>query len=185
MSVIYCLHCLVTGEKYIGQTSNYRQRMLTHSRGVAHGKKAKLQQSVTQYGWDSFIQGIIEETDSPDDREQHWISEYDTIRTGLNSAQGGGAYPILTGEQHPLYGVGHTDATRTKISVNHANVNGARNPRAREYDIIFTDGRTERTDCLKLWATEHGYVYRSLMNIRRGNRYQTSPHRDILEIIPL
>ena len=141
---------------------------------------------VTKHGKDNHVISLIEECQSQeqlDERECFYIDRDDTLNNGLNSAKGGGAFPILTGENHWLYGKNHSDETREKIKQNHADVNGANNSRAREATIFFVDDTCVSVPCLKEWAKENGYVYTSLRNVIKGKRNQKVPHRNVREIV--
>lgn len=193
MSIIYLIHNQVTGLNYVGQTSrDIHTRMRYHGYDADKGSGAKLHQSLRDYGWDKHVYGIIEETDTPDDRECYWIEYFDTLKNGLNSAPGGGAYPQMKGVSHPLYGVGHTDETRAKISANHADVSGSKNGRARKVMIYFGDGTTMECDCLKDWCRTHDYHYGAHYNRIVGSsctyhKKPTQPHykSNVVKIIRL
>ena len=47
---------------------------------------------------------------------------------------------LLRGENHPLYNMGHTEETKIKIAMNHADVSGANNGRAKKWQIVSPDG---------------------------------------------
>lgn len=135
--IIYCLHCISTGEKYIGQTRRSLSERLSCHRSDAKkiknkksNRKAKLYIQVNKTGWGDFIFGIIDEFDieSLNEKECFYIEKYDTLNNGLNTVPGGGFFPSFSGEDHPLYGVGHTEETKKKISRNHHDVSGKKNP---------------------------------------------------------
>ena len=188
MAIIYRIDCVSTGLSYVGQTGDIKRRLISHrynARHGAHGAHHKLYNSIKDHGWDNHRVSVIEHTDQPDDREIHYINELDTLNNGLNSVPGGGYRPVMTGDKHPLWGVGHTEAARAKIKANHAPCDGANNGRARCYDIHFVDGRVERVKSLKTWAVEHGYNKTSIRNVIRGKRVQVPAYRDIWEIVPV
>jgi group I intron endonuclease len=134
--IIYCLHCISTGKKYVGQTRrSFDDRMYHHKYDAEKSKKqksprAKLYIQVNKTGWEDFICGILDEFDikSLDEKECFYIEKYDTINNGLNTVPGGGFFPSFSGEEHPLYGIGHTEETKKKISKNHHDVSGEKNP---------------------------------------------------------
>lgn len=129
--IIYCIHCISTGEKYIGQTRRTLKERLRHHKYVSkNSTRAKLYIQANKTGWNDFICGIVEEVDLEklDEKECFYIEKYDTLNNGLNTAPGGGFFPTLSGKDHPLYGVGHTEETKRKISKNHHKVSGEKNP---------------------------------------------------------
>ena len=134
--IIYCLHCISTEEKYVGQTrKSFTDRLRYHRYDAEKSKnkrnaRAKLYIQVNKTGWEDFICGIIDEFDieTLDEKECFYIEKYNTLNNGLNTAPGGGFFPSFSGEEHPLYGVGHTEETKKKISKNHHDVSGEKNP---------------------------------------------------------
>lgn len=176
---------------YIGQTNNIKRRMNTHL-SKRNYSNAKLYNSIREYGWNNHIHGVIEYTDNKDERECYWIEQFDSYANGLNSIAGGGVYPVLRGKEHPLYGVGHTDETRMKISENHAPCSGSDNANSKNCVIIFEDGSKEYTDCLKVWCRERGYNHGSHRNRIEGtvgtyHKKPTNPHpkSGVVKIIKL
>ncbi len=134
--IIYCLHCISTEEKYVGQTRRSLSQRLTCHRHTAKKSKnkkkerSKLYIQLNKTGWEDFICGIIDEFDieTLDEKECFYIEKYDTLNNGLNTAPGGGFFPSFSGEEHPLYSVGHTEETKKKISKNHHDISGEKNP---------------------------------------------------------
>lgn len=133
--IIYCLHCISTGKKYIGQTKRKLDERLKYHRYNAKNKKnkkikSKLYIQLNQTGWEDFICGIIDEFDLEklNEKECFYIEKYDTLNNGLNTAPGGGFFPSFSGKEHPLYGISRSEETKRKISKNHHNVSGENNP---------------------------------------------------------
>jgi group I intron endonuclease len=132
--IIYCLHCVSTGKKYIGQTKASLERRLIGHRHKAKesgvDSKSKLYAQISKTGWNDFICGIIEEfpLKDLDEKEIYYIEKYNTYQDGLNTAPGGGFFPSSSGHNHPLYGIGHKKETKEKISKNHHDVSGENNP---------------------------------------------------------
>ena len=184
--MIYCIHCLVSNEKYIGQTiSSLKTRIRYHGYDVDKGSNTLLHQSIRQYGWDKHICGIVEETTNNDERECYWIDYYDTINNGMNMNKGGGAFPRLSGNNHPMKGKTHSLEARRKISDNHADFSGVKNGRACPWLIVFTDKTSVRVECLKEWCYDNGVKYPTIFNVLKGARRQKGPHKNILEVIKL
>ena len=78
---------------YVGQTSKgYEYRFVEHLwNAQRQKKKMKLYTKMRKYPQEEFSVELIETVDEAivDEREQHWISYYNTIKEGCNSAIGG------------------------------------------------------------------------------------------------
>ena len=182
--IIYCIHCISTGEKYIGQTRRSLETRLRYHRYDApkENNKAKLYLKIKETGWENFIVGIAEECDVEilNERECYYIEKFNSLEEGLNSSPGGGKFPIMKGKCHPLFGKGHNAETKLKISKNHHNVLGQKNPRSNYYEVEFLDGKKEIIYCLTEWGRNNGYKKQNLFNL--ACNLQKSPHKDILKI---
>lgn len=182
VSKIYQIECKITGLLYVGQTcKSLSERFRYHGYDARDGSKAKLHQSMREYGKDNHIISLLEQTDSPDERECFWIEKLDSLKNGLNTAQGGGAFPVMKGKEHWLHGKTHSEESCKKISDNHADFTGAKNGRARCGTLYFVDGSTERFDCLKQWCKDRGYKQGALVNRIVGGscsngKKPTTPH---------
>lgn len=95
MYSIYCITNKITGKKYVGYTHQPEIRWYQHQ---FHGRKGtgtciQLYQSMKKHGVDNFTFDIIEDNieneNSARVREKHFISEYDTFRSGYNATEGG------------------------------------------------------------------------------------------------
>ena len=96
--VIYLLKCLVTGDYYVGQTTNVGNRFCSHMYGIMFPKrnkgKSKLDDLKRKYPslkvWNFQVleEGIPKER--LNEREVYWINFYDSYEKGLNSTRGNG-----------------------------------------------------------------------------------------------
>lgn len=130
--IIYCIHCISTGEKYIGQTrKQLTERIRYHYYdSKKNNVRSKLYKQIQKTGWEDFIYGIVIEceVENLDNLECFYIEKYDSYYNGLNSVPGGGVFPIFSGDLHPMYQKHHTKESKKKISDNHYDVSGENNP---------------------------------------------------------
>ena len=90
MGIIYSIHNLTSGKKYIGQTvEKMQRRVVRHFRTV---NETKISRAIHKYSKYDFVYGIVEEVEDKnflDVREQYWIKFYDTVENGFNIKEGG------------------------------------------------------------------------------------------------
>lgn len=80
---VYVIECLLTDDKYVGCSSNLRNRRYKHARNVGRAVQKELSKLIKQFGWEAFSFDVLEECDKKDifERETHWIQE---IKPNLN-----------------------------------------------------------------------------------------------------
>lgn len=90
---IYKITDLTTGQAYIGQSVDIKERFRQHIKtSLSYGKATnKLYQMMKKSGQSNFTFEILEEVprDKLNERETYWIDFYKTKEFGLNSTKGG------------------------------------------------------------------------------------------------
>lgn len=83
-SGVYIIECVLTGDKYIGCTSNLRNRRYHHFRGVGRSKNKQLSKLIKEYGKEAFSFDVLELCDKEVifERETHYIQE---LKPNLNN----------------------------------------------------------------------------------------------------
>lgn len=105
MGYIYKITNNINGKVYIGQTTRtIKIRFNEHKDSAEKGYHYSLYCAMRKYGIENFSVEEIEQcsTEELDDREQYWISFYDSYHNGYNMTLGGSAVrkkPPLTEEQ--------------------------------------------------------------------------------------
>jgi len=76
-----------------------------------------------------------------------------------------------SGELHPLYGIGHTDETRKKISKNHADISGEKNPKSKLIFIFNKNGEKvfETNGNFKSFCKSHKLPFEKLKHSYQRN----------------
>ena len=93
MAYIYQIINLINQKRYIGKT----EKINPNDRWREHLKDAKreyrnnraLYKAINKYGAENFTFEILEQTDSPNEREQYYIQYFDTYHNGYNETLGG------------------------------------------------------------------------------------------------
>lgn len=102
---IYCIENIITNKKYIGQSKDIKERWKSHRWALNHGKHINkhLQASWNKYGQEAFIFSVLEECDENklQEREEYYISYYDSYNNGYNLTTGGEGTPgrVLSDEE--------------------------------------------------------------------------------------
>jgi len=100
----------INGKSYIGFSTNFNKRLKEHKRNY---KKIDyvLYRSIKKYGWDNFEWCIIYESWDSEHclkvMESYFIKQYDTIKNGYNSTEGG----------QGTFGYKHRDESKQKMSI--------------------------------------------------------------------
>jgi group I intron endonuclease len=115
--IIYKTTNLINGKIYIGKDSKNNKKY------IGGGKLLKL--AIKKYGRKNFLKETIEVCETIDElnqKEVYWIEK-------LNSRVSDIGYNILVGgEISPMKNNKHTDETKIKMSINHIDVSGDKNP---------------------------------------------------------
>ncbi len=72
-----------------------------------------------------------------------------------------------SGENHPLFGIGHSEKTKSLISLNHSDVSGEKNPRARKILLISPTGEFiichgDLSKKCDLWGFSYATIYSNI-----------------------
>lgn len=102
MAYIYKIQNLLNGKVYIGKTeyNNPLKRFNEHLQQRFATPERPLYRAMNKYGVDNFSFEVIEETNSPDEREIFWIEHYNSYSgDGYNATRGGEGTRILNYEE--------------------------------------------------------------------------------------
>ena len=123
--IIYMVENKINGKKYIGQTTNLKNRWSEHKRKLRKEThtNSHLQNSYNKYGKESFKFYILEEVkkEKIDEREIYWIDFYNTFKgEGYNLKSGGKANCDFSEEaiqkiREASKGRKHTEETKENI----------------------------------------------------------------------
>lgn len=91
MAFIYKIYFDGTDKVYIGQTSRtIDARFKGHCKAAfVDGSEYAVHRAMRKYGREHCHVELVEETDSPNEREQYWIKLYDSFNNGYNLTAGG------------------------------------------------------------------------------------------------
>ena len=171
---IYKITNKVNGKVYVGQSQDIERRWGEHKRELDNGEhnNKHLQAAYNKYGADNFVWEIVEEYEECelDDREIFYISEYDSFNNGYNQTIGGGGTRgyIVSEETKKRMSVArkgkhHSYETRKKMSENHWNTSGEKNPcygRTGEKHPMYGKGK-------KVLCVEIGIIYNTITEASR------------------
>lgn len=141
---IYSITNTINGKKYIGHSTNIKQRWNYHKTYLKNNEhdNQHLQDDYNKFGASAFEYELVEECEESklDEREVYWISVYDSKNNGYNMTIGGkgllnptddvkekisnglkgernGMYNVhLCGELNGNYGKHHSESAKAKMS---------------------------------------------------------------------
>ncbi len=88
---IYVFICRPTGQRYFGQTNDFKTRRAQHERDIANGTHVNpwLTQAVALYGWDNFDYAkLYIANDIGAEPLQEWLNRHETLCFNRSKAQG-------------------------------------------------------------------------------------------------
>jgi hypothetical protein len=103
--IIYLIINKENGNKYVGQTTQALNKRWQHHIQEANKMSSKpLHKAFRKYGIDKFIIKVIDECDESllNDRQQHWIEQYNTLEDASGYNPKNEDEPILTEEIKPI-----------------------------------------------------------------------------------
>ena len=120
--VIYCITCLLTQMKYVGQTTrDLKIRIAEHK---YHGE-LYIDQEIQRLGWENFVVEVLEECETLeklDEREKFWVAYFNCkYPNGYNMTDGGSGFN----------GRRHTPESIAKMSIAATERMAARTPESR------------------------------------------------------
>lgn len=103
MAFIYKIVNDMNDKIYIGQTSfsienRFKQHLKDSEKNLTTEKRS-LYNAIRKYGKEHFKIELIEETDSPNEREKYWIKYYNTYKYGYNATMGGDGKILIDREK--------------------------------------------------------------------------------------
>lgn len=130
MGYIYCITNLISGKKYIGQTTRtIQERFREHSRQayMPENDSRPICRAIRKYGIENFEIEQLEETDNSllNEREIYWIQELQTYgKGGYNATKGGDGHCTYDVDDFiHLYNMGYScNAIAKKLGCNRPTV---------------------------------------------------------------
>ena len=138
ISGIYYIKNLINNKLYIGQSIDVYTRLSRHKTDLRGSRDSKhLQRAYDKYGEDNFEFKLLMECseDDLDFWEKHYIEQLDTQNEncGYNLDGGGSKSRLMSDKTKSLMSIARkgrvvSDETRRKLSENHADFSGEKNP---------------------------------------------------------
>lgn len=96
MRHIYTFKNLVNGKIYVGQTKHPQKRKNEHLKSAKEGSEGKLYYAIRKHGEENFLFEVVEdcEDEITNQREEFWITHFDSFENGYNSTTGGDHYKL-------------------------------------------------------------------------------------------
>jgi len=111
---IYVITNEVNGKEYVGVTCDLERRWRQHKQNVRNKQSGHLYNAMRKYRIEYFSIQVVESAETREqacELEKQWIADLDTYHgAGYNMTEGGDRPPVLTGEDHPMYGRTGQDA---------------------------------------------------------------------------
>ena len=137
--VIYKLTCLISGKPYVGKTKQKLEKRMSQHRYDSKKGSQGLGAAIRKYGWENFTVEVIEvcPVEQLNEREIFWIAELNSKSPhGYNLTDGGEGLVNPSAE------------TRAKMSANHPDISGEKNPNYGK--------KTPPETCAKISASNKG-----------------------------
>lgn len=148
---MYLIRNVITQKVYVGQTKNVAQRKAGHLYDARRGLDRPLYRSIRKHGAENFVFEVLEqcEDDLIDDREQYWVSHFDSFNPecGYNLTTGGHQnYNVSneTCEKLSASGLRHQAATQNRPEVKAKRSKSLRQHYARHGTQTLSDVAKER-----------------------------------------
>ena len=96
MRHIYTFKNVINGKIYVGQTKHPERRKQEHFRSAKEGAEGRLYWAIRKHGEENFLFEVIEdcEDDATNQREEFWITHFNSFENGYNSTTGGDHYQL-------------------------------------------------------------------------------------------
>lgn len=128
MRYVYTITNRVNGKVYVGQTKNFAKRKAGHLYGARKGCPQLIYRAMRKHGIENFVFEVVEECEDEliNEREQHWVTKYDSFNNGYNMTTGGNQNTRVsdqtkrvlsaknTGKNNPMYG--RKNPSRSKLN---------------------------------------------------------------------
>ena len=116
---IYKITHKETGKSYIGLSVDIHNRWKQHRSFAKTGRKSAIYSALKKYGVDAFEFTVLEEcaSDVLEEREKHWIVQFDTVASGYNLTFGGESNKEVSEETRRKISEANTGKKRSPESI--------------------------------------------------------------------